>query len=180
MLKWLIKNRMAAFEKRFGYDMTYARELLATDTSAFFALAKIGKLSNYRRDAPKELYWSAKLAAVLSEDCGPCTQLVASMAIADGVDGKALASVIANDRTAMTEQVALAVDFTRASIAHDIAADELRDKIVATWGQRALISLAFAITSARIYPTLKYALGHGKACQRVVIDGKPVPVSRAA
>jgi len=34
--------------------------------------------------------------------------------------------------------------------------------------------LAFAITAARIYPTVKYALGHGQACMRVVVDGKPV------
>ena len=36
------------------------------------------------------------------------------------------------------------------------------------------MSLAFAITAARIYPTVKYALGHGKACMRVVVGGKPV------
>ena len=42
------------------------------------------------------------------------------------------------------------------------------------WGRRALVSLAFAITAARIYPTVKYALGHGKACMRVVVGGTPV------
>src|SRR5580692_633717 len=39
---------------------------------------------------------------------------------------------------------------------------------------RAVVSLAFAITAARIYPTVKYALGHGKACTRVVVGGTPV------
>ena len=34
--------------------------------------------------------------------------------------------------------------------------------------------VAFAITVARIYPTVKYALGHGKACMRVVVQGTPV------
>jgi hypothetical protein len=37
-----------------------------------------------------------------------------------------------------------------------------------------LVSLAFAITASRIYPTVKYALGHGKACMRVVVGGTPV------
>ena len=46
--------------------------------------------------------------------------------------------------------------------------------IVKRWGRRALVSLAFAITAARIYPTVKYALGHGKACMRVVVGGTPV------
>jgi hypothetical protein len=36
------------------------------------------------------------------------------------------------------------------------------------------VSVAFAITAARIYPTVKYALGHGKACMRVVVGGTPV------
>ena len=41
MLKWLIRNRINAFEKAFEYDMTYAREVLATDLGAFLAFAKI-------------------------------------------------------------------------------------------------------------------------------------------
>jgi hypothetical protein len=60
-----------------------------------------------------------------------------------------------------------------------VAADELRDEIVQRWGKRALVSLAFAITASRLYPTLKYALGHGRACQRIVVAGEPVaPSSR--
>jgi hypothetical protein len=45
---------------------------------------------------------------------------------------------------------------------------------VKRWGRRAVVSLAFAITAARVYPTVKYALGHGKACTRVVVGGAPV------
>ena len=55
-----------------------------------------------------------------------------------------------------------------------VVADEYRDAIVDLWGRRALVSLALAITAARIYPTVKYALGHGKACMRVVVAGTPV------
>ena len=36
------------------------------------------------------------------------------------------------------------------------------------------MSLAFGLVGARIYPTLKYALGHGKACQRIVVAGEPI------
>ena len=48
------------------------------------------------------------------------------------------------------------------------------EAIVGRWGRRALVSLAFAITAARIYPTVKYALGHGKACMRVVVGDTAV------
>jgi putative copper export protein len=74
----------------------------------------------------------------------------------------------------MPPDVALVWNFTRATLAHDPAADEYREAIVKRWGRLALVSLAFAIAAARIYPTVKYALGHGKACTRVVVGGAPV------
>jgi hypothetical protein len=82
--------------------------------------------------------------------------------------------VLADNPDAMPPDVALVWKFTRATLAHDPAADEYREEIVKRWGRRALVSVAFAITTARIYPTVKYALGHGKACSRVVVAGTPV------
>jgi hypothetical protein len=31
-----------------------------------------------------------------------------------------------------------------------------------------------------VFPTVKYALGHGKACQRVTVGGAATPVRRQA
>ena len=31
---------------------------------------------------------------------------------------------------------------------------------------------------ARIYPTVKYAMGHGKACTRIVVGGTPIGFDR--
>jgi hypothetical protein len=56
----------------------------------------------------------------------------------------------------------------------------MRDEIVRRWGERGLVSLAFAIAGARIYPTVKYALGHGQACSRVRIGDAELPVLRQA
>ena len=55
----------------------------------------------------------------------------------------------------MPPEVALVWNFTRATLAHDAAADEYREAIVQRWGRRALVSVTFAITAARIYPTVK-------------------------
>ena len=41
-----------------------------------------------------------------------------------------------------------------------------------------MIALAYGIMGAQLYPTLKYALGHGKACTRVVIAGEAVAPAR--
>jgi hypothetical protein len=180
MLKWLIRNRVAAFEKLYGYDMSYARDLLAWDTGAFLAFAKTQKMGAYRKGVPVAPWHAVKLVGTMAEDCGPCTQLVVTMAIKDKVEPAVLSAVLRGDDQAMPEDVALAVAFARASLAHSPDADDLRETIVAKWGERGLISIAFALTLSRVYPTLKYALGHGKACQRVVVAGAPVVVARPA
>jgi hypothetical protein len=74
--------------------------------------------------------------------------------------------------------VHLGVAFARAVLDHAPAADELREEVLRRWGPRGLVSLAFGLVGARIYPTLKYALGHGKTCQRVLVAGTPVAVAR--
>ena len=55
------------------------------------------------------------------------------------------------------------------------AADALRDEVVRRWGQKGLVALALALTTARMYPTVKYALGYGKTCSRVTVAGTPAP-----
>jgi hypothetical protein len=174
MLSWIIRNRLAAFERTFSYDLSYARDILAADRRAFFALARIGSISSYRRDVPRDVYYAAKLVSTLAEDCGPCTQLIVTMGLRDGADPRMLAAVVRGDEAAMTDEVRLGAAFARAALAHDPAADELREDVQRRWGRRALISLGFAIVAGRIYPTLKYALGHGKACQRVLIAGETI------
>ena len=93
---------------------------------------------------------------------------------ASGASPAVLRAILSDDPDAMPPVVALVWKFTRATLAHDTAADEYRDEIVERWGRRALVSLAFAITAARIYPTVKYALGHGKACMRLMVGGAPL------
>jgi len=180
MLTWLIKNRLAAFERTFDYDMSYARDILAADRKAFFAFARAQRLSRYRKDVPPEVLLAAGLTAIIAEDCGPCTQLGISMALAEGIPARTIAAIVSGDTSAMSAEVALGAEFARAVLARTPAADDLREQIVARWGQRALVSIAFAITMSRFYPTLKYALGHGRACQRVVVAGEPIVVRGVA
>lgn len=73
-----------------------------------------------------------------------------SMGLHDGADPKQLSAVLAGRDRDFSVDVQLAVTFARASLAHDSSANELRDAVVAKWGQRGLVSLAFAITAARI------------------------------
>ena len=179
MLKWLLRRRIDAYEKQWDYDMGYARELLETDPSALIAFSKVVGLAEYRKDVPRDPWFASKLAATLAEDCGPCTQLVVKMAERAGMQAEVLRAILEGDSAAMPDDVALAFRFAQAAMAHDPEADTLREEVVKRWGPRGLVSLAFAVTSARLFPTLKYALGHGQTCTRVTVAGNAVAVNHA-
>jgi hypothetical protein len=176
MLKWFLRRRINAFERTWNYDASYIREMIDTDPRAMMTFGKVQGLSQYRRDVPLASYCAAGLIAVMAEDCGPCTQLGIDMAQRQGVDPDVLRAIVARDYVAMPEDVALAARFTEATLRHAPEADDLRDEVLHRWGKRGLISLAFAMLSARMYPTLKYALGYGQACARLVIGGETSPV----
>jgi hypothetical protein len=174
MLKWMVRWRLKAFEKAHDYDASYMHEVLDVDVDAFFKFARATGLGSYRKDVPLEVYFAAQLTSSMQADCGPCTQLGVGFALAAGVPPCAVASVVAGDDAVLAPEMALGVRFARAVLAHSPEADACREEIVRRWGPRALLALSFAIIAAQLYPTLKYALGHGKACTRVIVAGRSV------
>ena len=179
MLRWFLQRQMVAFQQKWNYDASYMREVIDADPRAFLRFAKVIGVAGYRKDVPVAPHCAAGIISVMAEDCGPCTQLAIDMAEREGVDPAILRAVVARDFAAMPYEVALAARFAEATLRHAPEADDLREEVLRLWGQRGLISLAFAITSARLFPTLKYALGHGRACTRVRIGGETRPVLRA-
>lgn len=178
MLKWFLRRQISGFERAWTYDASYLREMIDVDPRSLTAFWKVQGLTRYRKGIPLAPYCAAGIVAVMSEDCGPCTQLGIDMAERQGVDPAILRAVVARDYQAMPFEVALAVRFTEATLRHAPEADDLREEVVRHWGRRGLISLAFRILAARMYPTLKYALGHGHACTRLKIGGETKPVLR--
>jgi hypothetical protein len=177
MLKWLIDRRLDAFARSYEYDVSYLRALLEIDLRAFLAFARLSGVSTYCKGAPVDAWYAAKICGAMAEDCGPCTQLVVNMAERAGVTPAVLQAIVGGRQSELPESPQLAWRFARATLAHDAAAATLREQVVARWGQRGLVSLAFALVSSRLYPTLKYALGFGHACTRVVVSGQPVAVA---
>lgn len=182
MLDWLIRRRLAAFEKTYGYDTSYARELLAANRRGFLRFARVQPMADCRDGVPAEAWYAAKLVAVRAEDCGPCTQLSVDMARAAGVADDVLTAVLRNDLAALSADTALAVRYTQAAVARAPELLPLGDEVRRRWGERALTSLALSITAVRMYPMLKYALGHGHACVRVQVGRETIqpPALQAA
>jgi hypothetical protein len=179
MIKWFLRRRIAAFERSWNYDASYLRAVLDADPRALTMFGRAAALGRYRKDVPVSAHAAAGIVVVMSEDCGPCTQIGVDMAERAGVDPAILRAIVARDFAAMPYDVALAARFTEASLRHAPGADDLREEVVRRFGRRGLVSLAFAILAARLYPTLKYALGYGRSCTRVTIGGESRPVLRA-
>jgi hypothetical protein len=181
MIGWLVKRKMKAFESQFEYDMSYARDLYDASPRAFWKFSRVLALSEHHQDVPVAAWFAAKLAATLTEDCGPCTQLVVTMAERQGVSPKTLRAILAGDTNSMPADAAFGYRFANAVLARDISgSDSLRAEIVTQWGRKALVSLALGIASSRVYPNLKYALGYGHACIRVRVAGADTPLDRHA
>jgi hypothetical protein len=178
MVTWLMRRAIGAFERQWSYDARYLYDILEASPRAARLFWSVARLGQYRRDIPSDAWSAAGITTVRHEDCGPCTQLAVTMAERAGVRPDVLRAVLTDDPERMPADVALVWRFTRASLARDVAADEYREAIVRRWGPRALVSLAFAMAAARVYPTVKYALGHGQACTRVVVGGGPVALDR--
>jgi len=178
MIRWFVKRQMKAIEKSFGYDLSYAREILEASPRAFWHLTRITAAAGFREKVSRDAWYAAKLAATLSEDCGPCTQLVVTIAERDSVNSATIRAILAEDKKAMPDEASLGFYFARAVLARDVGeSDRLRAEILKRWGPRGLVSLALAIASSRTFPTIKYALGHGRACTLVHVAGAAAPLA---
>lgn len=177
MLRAFITRYLDRFEKQWGYDASYMR-LLNRVSPASFVKFMLGSQAADRKAAPLEALAAAGIVGTLAEDCGPCTQIGVDMAAAYGVKPEILRAILAGDEAAMGETAALVWRFSRASLARDMdACDPLRDEIVRRWGEKGLVAIGLSLTAARMYPTLKYALGYGKACSKVTVAGIATPVA---
>jgi len=167
MFSRLLRAGIDAIERRYDYDMSYAREMLHVSRPAFTQFMRATRISRFNERVPPAAWFAAKLATTMAEDCGPCTQLIVQMALEASVAAADIRAVIAGDESAMSDDARLGWQFARSVSARDVLLDELRAKVTARWGKQAVVSLALVIAGARLYPTVKYALGHGQSCRRV-------------
>lgn len=174
MLKAIFSRVIDGFERQWGYDATYMRHLLRASPTSFWKFGVATSVAD-KTAAPMEALAAAGIVGTLAEDCGPCTQIGVDMAVAGGLKPEILRAILAGDEKGMGETAALAWRFARASLARDLeTVDPLRDEIVRRWGDKALVAISLTLMTSRMYPTLKYALGYGKACSKVVVAGTAV------
>ena len=180
MFKSYLHGKVAAMERAFSYDARYVHEMLDASTAAFLKFGLFQKMGAHRDGVSREAWFAAKLAAVLSEDCGPCAQLMVDMALKAGVDAKIIAALARGDLERAGADAALGYRYGLAVATNAPEAVALSVDAEARYGKRGLVSLALGVASARVYPALKRGLGHGAACRKLVVANDTIAVRQAA
>lgn len=180
-----LERALKRVERRYDYDFSYVRHLWHVSRPAFRRFM-LGFMWFARgRDAlPADAAAVAGVVASMHADCGPCTQITVNMALEQGVDPAILRAAIAGDRDALGPDLADVHAFAQAVTRADYGTQELRARVRARYGEKALVDLGTIIAAAQVYPMLKRALGYGEACLRVRVgDGEVAavrPENRAA
>lgn len=180
MLKYFAERSLNEFSQRYDYDVSYMRHMLDVSPAAFFKFSKLMALAQHHEKAPRDAMYAAKIVGAVAEDCGPCVQLVVTMARKARMDAAQIEAVLKRDLQAMSADTALGFTFADAVLRGLPSADEVRESARAQWGDEGVIDLTLALQIGRVFPMVKTALGFGKACQKVTIDDGPVDVVKSA
>ncbi len=170
MLRWFIRRKLDAEEKKLGVSIDYIRHVLDVSPTAFFRFAAIMPLANSRKVLPKEAWFTALIATLQYEDCGPCLQIGVNQARQSGVDRDLIQAVLDGSLDLFPPELVDVYHFTRSIVTSAGDEGDLRETLRQRYGERGLIELAFAIASSRIPPTVKRALGYAQSCRQVTVS----------
>lgn len=173
MLSWILRRKLAAFEKENDYDMSYARELLDLGPGVLLRFHRATRLNEYRANLPLGAWFAAAILSVRAGDCGTCTQLMVNRARRAGVPGAHLQALLSGRFSELPADTRLCAEYACA-VLERTPTEEMRERVVKQFGKHGLVALAFAVAAGGLYPTIKYALGYGEACARIQVDGEAV------
>jgi hypothetical protein len=180
MFKRLLHAQIRKMERQYGYDGGYMHEVLDASLPAFLKFGLFQIMSMHRDQVPKDAWYAARLAAALSEDCGPCSQIVVDMALGDGVPPSTVSALLRGDYDNAGADASLGYRYGMAVARNKTEAAELAAEAGKRFGKRGLVSLDFAVACSRVYPTLKRGLGHGAACTKLTVSGETIVMREAA
>ena len=151
------------FEDHYKYDCSYMREMLRVSPDGFQTFEGFMPMGSYRKSAPVDVLFVAKTTTMKTEDCGACTQLNIRMAIEAGVSKEILKSVM-NNGEGLSEELKDVYHFSKSVATNTPMPDGLYKKLESKYSKEVMVELGLAIASAKVYPTVKRALGYAGSC----------------
>ncbi|MFV1983873.1 MAG: carboxymuconolactone decarboxylase family protein [Thiohalomonadales bacterium] len=157
------------FEAHYKYDSTYMRELLKYSPVGYAKFSAFIPLSSHKEKLSIDEYWVAKLAAMQVEDCGECLQLNVRMALEAGVNKNIIEAVIKED-SALLGNLADVYRYAKDVAAHKQIEASLMDRIESKYDKGMLLEFGLCIATAKVFPTIKRAMGYTKSCNLIEIE----------
>lgn len=167
MIKWLLRKSMLSFGRKYNYDVGYMISVINASTGAGLRLSTVPLVSQYQSPKNAIGVWAgAAFASTLDGDCGPCAQLIADMSVELGVQ-PSLLRLCVEGQAVSAGDVGLGFRYAQATISASPETPQLLKEIEELYGNKAVVSAAFAAASGRFYPVLKRGLGEHVTCQRL-------------
>ncbi len=157
-------------ERKLGVTLDYLREIAASAPASFRLLGRVSQIGQSLKAVDRHAAHMAALAAAMHDDCGTCVQIHINLARQDGVPEDVLRRAVMGEAGTLPARLATSFRFGEAVAANDPEMHDLREKLEADLGKRAVIEMAICIAFARFYPTIKRALGHAKSCAVLRFD----------
>ncbi len=174
MIRAMTRRAVARMQQRYGYDAAYLNDVAEHSSGSALRLGLLPLLTQYDSHLTPALWAGAALGSTLDGDCGPCVQLVIDTALERGVPAQALQAALAGDWSVAGE-VGTGMQFAAAAIKDTPQLPALRDDIRRRFGDAALSNLSIVEDTARAWPVIERGLGHGQACQQVLVAGVATP-----
>lgn len=171
MIRAILNRQIRQVEKRTGENADFLRHMLKSSPAAVLKFGLLQPAAAHRKAVSIEALYAARLVATMTEDCGPCVQTVINLAVEDGVRPEILRSVMEREWDGLPEPLPLVCRYSEAVTLAKPEATELAEDIAERLGADAQIDLALGITTARMFPSLKRALGYGLSCSKVTFKG---------
>ena len=168
-MRSLAHRAIDSAERDLGSSLEYLRDIADASLPAFVKFSLFTPLAQHRSVLPPAPYHLARIVATQHEDCGTCLQIEVTNAIRAGVAEAHVRAVAENEADALPDDLAEVVRYAEAVAEGDDDA-ALREALRARYGEAGLVELALGIAAARVFPTVKRALGHAVACSLVPLS----------
>lgn len=167
MLGFVVRSKIRSTEKRLGVSMDYLRHMYEHAPDAFHKFTKMMPAAQHREKLPPAPYHVARLVATRHEDCGTCLQIVVNLAKEDGVEPAVLQTALAGKVDELPESLQDVYRFAESVVLADGEEGPYRERVRKVFGEEALVELALAVATCRVFPTLKRVLGYAESCSVV-------------
>ena len=180
MIKSVMHWYVRRFERTWGYDASYFHDVVSASPSAARKFMFLQPMAQHCEGVSKDAWHAAHLAGAMAEDCGPCVQICVDMATRGGMEPEKLAALIRGDIDDAGSEAAFGFRYGMAVATNADTTLSLVEQARKRYGERGLVSLAFSVTSARMFPTLKRGLGRSVVCSKIVVRDEAISIKRAA